>query len=95
MVVKKAVRKLIRRAPAAGARAQVAWGRVWTKTRNTLLSVAGFGAIDYGVFVMWGNWGWLATGASVLVLEALLDSDDKDDESEPEPALEPEGGEPE
>lgn len=41
------------------------------------LTLAGIGAADWAAFGLPGRWGWLVTGASLIVLEHLIaDSDD-------------------
>jgi hypothetical protein len=69
---KKAARKLMRTVPGAAGRAQ----RAWTRVRTNALVVAGFGAIDYGVYELAGNWCWIAVGLSLLLVEVLNESDD-------------------
>lgn len=36
------------------------------------LTVAGTGCIDYAAFHLGGGWGWLATGASLILLEHII-----------------------
>lgn len=49
--------------------------RLWTQSRTSALVIAGFGAIDYAVFQLAGNWGWIAVGVSLLAIEALSDDE--------------------
>jgi hypothetical protein len=77
----KATKKLARNATIVSGGARGLWGR-WGKARQALLVLAGFGTIDYGVFQMAGNWGWVAVGVSLLLVEAIMESDDEDDGEE-------------
>lgn len=82
---KKAARRLMRTVPNATGHAQ----RAWTRIRTNALVVAGFGAIDYGVYELAGNWCWIAVGLSLLLVEALNESDDDTDDGEPGTELTP------
>ena len=55
--------------------------RFLRSARTSTLVVAGFGAIDYGLFQINPIAGWFGIGASCLIIEALTD-DPEDGETE-------------
>lgn len=75
---KKAAKRLMRTVPGAAGRA----GRMWTRIRTNALVAAGLGAIDYGVYELAGNWCWIAIGLSLLLVEALNESDDDTEDAD-------------
>jgi hypothetical protein len=82
---KRAMRQIRRSTPRAAATATHAW----TKARQALLVLAGFGFIDWGVFGLasfW--WGVIAVGLSLLVFEAITTADT----AEPDEAQDDEDG---
>lgn len=82
---KRAMRQIRRSTPKAAATT----ARAWTKTRQAILVLAGFGFIDWGVFGLAGTWwGVIAAGVSLLVFEAITTADTAEDTDNAEPDAE-------
>lgn len=81
-MLQKASKKLMARAVTAAPGVGAVLASAARKARRATLAVGGFAAIDYGVFQLAG-WGWsaVATGLSLLLLEGLSESDEKDGEA--------------
>ena len=78
-MLRKATAGLMLRATIAAPDVAATAGRIAAKLRTAVMAVAGFGAIDYGIFQWSSIAGWIAGGAFVLILEALAEGKPKKD----------------
>jgi hypothetical protein len=78
-MLRKATAGLMLRATVAGPDIAATASRIAGKARTAVMAVAGFGAIDYGIFQWQPILGWIAGGVSLLILEGLTEGKPKGD----------------
>jgi hypothetical protein len=77
-MLRKATAQMMLRATVAAPDVAATAGRIAGKIRTAVMAVAGFGAIDYGIWQWNPILGWIAGGVSLLALEALTEGKPKD-----------------
>lgn len=78
-MLRKATAGLMLRATIAAPDVAATAGRIAVRVRTAVMAVAGFGAIDYGIFQWNPIFGWISGGLSLLILEFLSEDKPKKD----------------
>lgn len=73
-MLRKATAALMLKATVAAPDVASTAARLAGKARTAVMVVAGFGAVDYGIFQWNPIAGWIAGGISLLVIEGLTEN---------------------